>query len=321
MSIDLNKCIGCNSCVISCQADNNIPVVGKDEVWLGREMHWLRIDRYYGDNLYLKTPDELVANDETNLVPDEIQVVHQPVSCHHCENAPCETVCPVAATVHSNEGLNDMVYNRCIGTRYCGNNCPYKVRRFNFFNYSDAETFLKYPGADKVPEGDRKLQNLMMNPEVTIRSRGVMEKCTYCVQHIQAAKIRAKNENRKIGPNEVQTACQSACATQAIKFGDLHNFESDVAKAHANPRAYSMLEELNNRPRTKYLARVRNPHEALCDIDDRNSVGHHGGHGSHGDHGHDEGHSHHAEAKHEDNHDVKAAHDHADGDHKAETEK
>jgi len=321
MSIDLNKCIGCNSCVISCQADNNIPVVGKDEVWRGREMHWLRIDRYYGDNLYLKTPDELVANDETDLVPDEIQVVHQPVSCHHCENAPCETVCPVAATVHSNEGLNDMVYNRCIGTRYCGNNCPYKVRRFNFFNYSDAETFLKYPGADKVPEGDRKLQNLMMNPEVTIRSRGVMEKCTYCVQHIQAAKIQAKNENRKIGPNEVQTACQSACATQAIKFGDLHNFESDVAKAHANPRAYSMLEELNNRPRTKYLARVRNPHEALCDIDDRNSVGHHGGHGSHGDHGHDEGHNHNAEAKHEDDHDDKAAHDHADGDHKTETDK
>lgn len=324
MSIDLNKCIGCNSCVVACQAENNIPVVGKDDVWRGREMHWMRIDRYYGDNLYIKTPDNLTDNDETKSTPDEIQVVHQPVACHHCENAPCETVCPVAATVHSNEGLNDMVYNRCIGTRYCGNNCPYKVRRFNFFNYSDAETFLKYPGADKVPEGDRKLQNLMMNPEVTIRSRGVMEKCTYCVQRIQAGKIKAKVEHRKIGPNEITTACQDSCPTEAIKFGDLHNFESDVAKAHASPRAYSMLEELNNRPRTQYLARVRNPHEALRDIDDRNSVGHHGGHGSHGEHGHDshdDDHSHHADTKHEDDHDGKAAHDHADGEHKAETEK
>ncbi|MGI9495394.1 MAG: 4Fe-4S dicluster domain-containing protein [Mariniblastus sp.] len=322
MSIDLNKCIGCNSCVVACQAENNIPVVGKDDVWRGREMHWMRIDRYYGDNLYIKDSYGLTDSDETKSIPDEIQVVHQPVACHHCENAPCETVCPVAATVHSNEGLNDMVYNRCIGTRYCGNNCPYKVRRFNFFNYSDAETFLKYPGADKVPEGDRKLQNLMMNPEVTIRSRGVMEKCTYCVQRIQAGKIQAKVEHRKIGPNEITTACQDSCPTEAIKFGDLHNFESDVAKAHANPRAYSMLEELNNRPRTLYLARVRNPHESLRDIDDRDSVGHHGGHGSHGDdhgHGHDENHDHDADTKHEHDHDDKAAHDHADADHKAET--
>jgi molybdopterin-containing oxidoreductase family iron-sulfur binding subunit len=268
MSIDLNKCIGCNSCVVACQSENNIPIVGKEEVWRGREMHWLRIDRYYGDNLYAGSPEEAAEMD--------LQMVHQPVTCHHCENAPCETVCPVAATVHSHEGLNSMVYNRCIGTRYCGNNCPYKVRRFNFFNYSDAVTLLKYPGADKLPKGDLKLQNLMMNPEVTVRSRGVMEKCTYCVQRIQDVKIKAKVEKRDIGPNEVTVACQDACPTQAIKFGDLHNEESDVAKAHANPRAYTMLEELNNRPRTKYLARVRNPHKMLVTVDDISSMGSHG---------------------------------------------
>ncbi len=281
MSIDLNKCFGCNSCVVACQAENNIPVVGKEDVWRGREMHWLRIDRYYGDNLY----------NEAAIEEGHKDIVHQPVTCHHCENAPCETVCPVAATVHSREGLNDMVYNRCIGTRYCGNNCPYKVRRFNFFNYSDAQTFLKYPGADKLSEGDRNLQNLMMNPEVSIRSRGVMEKCTYCVQRIQNTKIAAKNEHRPIGPNEITTACQDACPTSAIKFGDLHNPDSDVAKAHANPRSYVMLEELNNRPRTKYLARVRNVHPALMDFDDTDSVPKY----LHG--GHDDGHS---EEKHDD---------------------
>ncbi len=277
MSIDLNKCIGCNACVVSCQSENNVPVVGKDDVWRGREMQWIRIDRYYGDNLYTEEAQD-----------DDKQIVHQPVACHHCENAPCETVCPVAATTHSSEGLNDMVYNRCIGTRYCGNNCPYKVRRFNFFNYSDAETLLKYPGADKVPAGDRKLQNLMMNPEVTVRSRGVMEKCTYCVQRIQNTKIKAKVEHREIGANEITTACQDACPTQAIKFGDLHNKNSDVAKAHANPRAYSMLEELNNRPRTMYLARVRNPHPALVSLQDSASIG--GSHGNAGEHAETNGH-------------------------------
>ena len=289
MSIDLNKCIGCNSCVVACQSENNIPVVGKADVWRGREMHWMRIDRYYGDNLY----------NEAAIEDGDKQIVHQPVTCHHCENAPCETVCPVAATVHSSEGLNDMVYNRCIGTRYCGNNCPYKVRRFNFFNYADAKTFLKYPGADNLQPGDRDLQHLMMNPEVTVRSRGVMEKCTYCVQRIQNTKIQANNEGRRpIGPNEITTACQDACATKAIKFGDLHDPESDVAKAHANPRSYVMLEELNNRPRTKYLARVRNVHPALMDFDDRDSIPKylHGsdGHDHHeggGDHDHDHDHS------------------------------
>ena len=261
-AIDLNKCIGCNSCVVACQSENNVPVVGRDDVRRGREMHWIRIDRYFGNNLY----------NEEAAEEDDKQIVHQPVACHHCENAPCETVCPVAATVHSNEGLNDMVYNRCIGTRYCGNNCPYKVRRFNFFNYSDAKTFLKYPGADKLPAGDRNLQNLMMNPEVSIRSRGVMEKCTYCVQRIQNTKIQAKAEYREIGDNEITTACQDACPTQAITFGDLNRVGSDVHAAHQNPRRYSMLDELNNRPRTVYLARVRNVHPAMIDFDDRDSV-------------------------------------------------
>ena len=264
-SIDLTKCIGCNSCVTACQAENNVPVVGRAEVWRGREMHWIRIDRYFGNNLYNKEAAEDEGEDKV--------IVHQPVACHHCENAPCETVCPVAATVHSREGLNDMVYNRCIGTRYCGNNCPYKVRRFNFFNYSDAKTFLKYPGADKLPLGDRNQQYLMMNPEVTIRTRGVMEKCSYCVQRIQNTKIKAKAEgNRPIGPEEITTACQDACPTQAIEFGDLNNKASRVRKAHDNPRAYSMLEVLNNIPRTKYLARVANPHPALVDFDDTHSV-------------------------------------------------
>ena len=261
-AIDLNKCIGCNSCVVACQSENNVPVVGRDDVRRGREMHWIRIDRYFGNNLY----NEQAADE------DDKMIVHQPVACHHCENAPCETVCPVAATVHSNEGLNDMVYNRCIGTRYCGNNCPYKVRRFNFFNYSDAKTFLKYPGADRLPAGDRNLQNLMMNPEVSIRSRGVMEKCTYCVQRIQNTKIQAKAESREIGDNEITTACQDACPTQAITFGDLNRVGSDVHADHHNPRRYSMLDELNNRPRTVYLARVRNVHPAMIDFDDRDSV-------------------------------------------------
>ena len=277
MSIDLNKCTGCNACVVACQSENNIPIVGKDQVFRGREMHWLRMDRYYGRNLY---NDEAAASDDK-------QIVHQPVACHHCENAPCETVCPVAATVHSSEGLNDMVYNRCIGTRYCGNNCPYKVRRFNYLNYADAKTFLKYPGADKLSSNDRSVQNLLMNPEVTIRSRGVMEKCTYCTQRISLGRIKAKTEGRPIGPNEITPACQDVCPTSAIKFGDLNNNESDVHKAHHNPRAYTMLEELNNYPRTKYLARVRNPHPDLIDRDDRNSVRGHGkAEGGHQDQGH-----------------------------------
>jgi molybdopterin-containing oxidoreductase family iron-sulfur binding subunit len=292
MTIDLSTCIGCSACVVACQAENNIPVVGREEVNLGREMHWIRIDRYFRGS-----PEQA----------DSAEIRHQPVTCVQCENAPCEQVCPVAATVHDSDGLNGMIYNRCIGTRYCSNNCPYKVRRFNWFYNHHGPRHPRSLASDASPEFPLKpvhekltpIEMMVFNPEVTVRSRGVMEKCSFCLQRISAARIKLRNqqvsdrhtadmlndqarvpaidEHPKLPDGMVQTACQQACPTDAIIFGDLNIKGSRVEMLTASPRSYRMLEELGVKPRLSYLARVSNPAG-----DDHGSHDSHNGHA--GDH-------------------------------------
>ncbi|HEX8324223.1 MAG TPA: 4Fe-4S dicluster domain-containing protein, partial [Tepidisphaeraceae bacterium] len=259
-TIDMNACIGCQACVVACQAENNVPIVGKDEVIMNRNMHWLRIDRYFKG-----------AIDDPNP-----EVTHQPMMCVHCENAPCEQVCPVAATVHDAEGLNTMVYNRCIGTRYCNNNCPYKVRRFNYLDYQarlpdqNGRPWLGIPDTEQLESVD-KIRALVFNPDVTVRMRGVMEKCTYCVQRIKEVTNTRKIEwldGKRTKPTvddfDIVTACQNACPAEAIVFGDLNDPNALVSKEQSGLRAYQVLQELNTRPRTQHLAKLRNPvHEPV----------------------------------------------------------
>ena len=272
MSVDLNVCTGCSACVIACQAENNIPIVGKLQVTHGRAMHWMRIDRYYAS--------EKNFNQDRGQWPENPEMVHEPIMCQHCENAPCETVCPVNATVHSEDGLNVMAYNRCIGTRYCSNNCPFKVRRFNYFDFNQrpvgkkkiAGAFGLYqeylgPLTEKGAPDTIKLQK---NPNVTVRMRGVMEKCTYCVQRIEEAKIAAHvhagaSDKTLIPRDSFTSACAQACPTEAIVFGDIADPESRVSKLKAQDRNYRLLEYLNVRTRTSYLARLRNPNPKMPD--------------------------------------------------------
>ena len=247
MTIDLNSCTGCNACVIACMSENNVPVVGKREVWRGREMHWIRIDRYY------------VERPEIGATAEEPAVIFEPLMCVHCEEAPCENVCPVNATTHGPEGLNEMAYNRCIGTRYCGNNCPYKVRKFNYLNWHNDSVWKETGG---LPE----TLAMQQNPNVTVRFRGVMEKCTYCIQRIQSAKIKAKRESRELKDGEIRTACQQTCPADAIVFGDLNDEKNPTAVMRwtKTDRRFGLLAEVGTRPRTTYLGKVRNPNPEMA---------------------------------------------------------
>jgi molybdopterin-containing oxidoreductase family iron-sulfur binding subunit len=276
MSIDLSKCLGCTACIVACQSENNIPVVGKDQVVKGRLMQWIRMDRYFATNEWGegKAKSDDVDIDPTPEQLENAEMVHQPVACQQCESAPCETVCPVNATVHTNEGLNAMAYNRCIGTRYCANNCPYTARRFNWFDYNKRPLDELYLGPLSTPEktGVRESVQLQKNPNVTVRMRGVIEKCTYCVQRLEAGKILQKQKQRdsknfRVPTDSIKTACQQACPAEAIVFGDLADPKSSVVKAKASPRNYELLKYIGTTPRTSYLARLRNPNPAMPGAD------------------------------------------------------
>ena len=275
MTVDLSTCTGCNACVVACQAENNVPIVGKDQVSRGRNMAWIRMDRYF-------------AGDE-----NDPEMLSQAIMCQHCENAPCETVCPVNATVHSDDGLNLMAYNRCIGTRYCANNCPWKVRRFNFFDYNQRPLDQLYLGP-LAKKGMADSLKMSKNPNVTVRMRGVMEKCTYCIQRIEEARItqtvQAGASDKLLVPfPEVKSACQQACPSQSIVFGNIRDPESRVAKLKSEPRNYEMLKYLNVTPRTTYLARIKNPNMAMPGADKvgrANGYGHHGGEAAHASEAH-----------------------------------
>jgi molybdopterin-containing oxidoreductase family iron-sulfur binding subunit len=262
MSIDMNLCFGCGACVVACTSENNVAVVGKLEVSRVREMHWLRIDRYYSSDMNLeKGHEEGLGSKQTYIEMENPsanpQVTFQPMMCQHCNHAPCETVCPVLATTHSSEGLNMMTYNRCIGTRYCANNCPFKVRRFNWFNYNGNDVF-----ADINP-AQQELGRMVLNPDVVVRSRGVMEKCSMCVQRLQAGKLEAKKAGAPIKDGAIKTACQAACSTGAIIFGDLNDSESQVSKERADERTFFLLEDVGVKPTSSYKVKVRNQEEPI----------------------------------------------------------
>jgi molybdopterin-containing oxidoreductase family iron-sulfur binding subunit len=286
MAVDMNSCTGCGACVVSCNAENNVPVVGRKEILKAREMHWIRIDRYYtfkdksgaratrentfaGSSLKKDGEPLIDMSPESTMNFDDVSVVFQPLMCQQCGHAPCETVCPVLATVHSSEGLNQMAYNRCVGTRYCANNCPFKVRRFNWFKYRENDEFDFYMNND--------LGRMVINPDVTVRSRGVMEKCSFCIQRIQAGKLEAKMENRKLRDGDIKMACQQSCPSDALVFGDMNDPNSEISKLFRNERSYTMLEEYDVQASVKYLTKIRNVNEVIAGDHKPSAHGNHGG--------------------------------------------